>query len=162
MFIKKRFSVFSSRFYAFGFKVWKKYSYDLNIFFSKKRRILRWFQIRWKSFFLNVPKTVISKNVTKSLSLFPLLLMFVKLVLVHFFKTFSTDLKSAWNYVFFIPFLIFFKKICLNGHICIFWNLTLKPNAQKTTPKIKKRIKYCKSVLDLNFAPIKGSVFLIF
>jgi hypothetical protein len=38
----------------------------------------------------------------------------------------------------------------------------LKPNAQKTAQKIKKRIKYCTCVLDFNFAPIKGSVFFIF
>jgi hypothetical protein len=37
---------------------------------------------------------------------------------------------------------------------------TLKPNAQKRRQKSKKVLSKC--VLDLNVAPIKGSVFLVF
>ncbi len=60
--------------------------------------------------------------------------------------------------VFFISFRIFSKNICFQVILVLFQ--TLKSNAQKTALKIKKRIKKC--VLDLNFAPIKGSEFLIF
>jgi hypothetical protein len=65
----------------------------------KTRRISHIFQIHWK--IKKITKKVISKNVMEY-ALFLLLLMFVKLVLlitfwVHFLKSFSTYLKSAWN-----------------------------------------------------------------
>ncbi len=41
------------------------------------------------------------------------------LFLVHFFKTFSTDLKSAWNSAFFDIFFDFVKKNFFLGHISI-------------------------------------------
>jgi hypothetical protein len=57
---------------------------------------------------------------------------------VHFFKTFSTDSKSAWNSAFFDTFFDFFPKKFFIVILVLF--STLKPNAQKTAQKIKKRI----------------------
>jgi hypothetical protein len=42
--------------------------------------------------------------------------------LVRFFKTFSTDSKSAWNSAFFDTFLDFFKKKFFFGHNSTFSN----------------------------------------
>jgi len=58
--------------------------------------------------------------------------------LVHFLKTFSADLKLACNSAFFDTFF------------------DLKKMAQKS----KNILSKC--IIDLNFAPIKGSVFLNF
>ncbi len=72
-------------------------------------------------------------------ALFPLLLMFLKLILlITFFGAFfifSTDLKSAWNSVFFDTFFDFFKKYSF----FVFFP-TLKPDSQKTALKIIKCI----------------------
>ncbi len=76
---------------------------------------------------------------------------------MHFVKNISTDLKSAWNSAFF-DILFDFEKI---GFMVIFVLFqTLKQKAPKTAPKIKNLLSLC--VLDSNFAPIKGSVILIF
>jgi fluoride ion exporter CrcB/FEX len=65
--------------------------------------------------------------------------MLVKLVLlINFLGAFSLDLKSAWNSMFLIPFVIFFKKGFL-GHISTFSNL--EAERAKTAPEIKKLIK---------------------
>ena len=78
--------------------------------------------------------------------------------LVHFFTTFSTDSKSAWNSAFFDTFFVFFKKKFL-GHISTFFKLWSQTR-KKRLKKSKNVFRKC--VLDLNFAPIKGSVFFIF
>ncbi len=78
-------------------------------------------------------------------ALFSLLLMFVKLVLlitfflVHFFTTFSTDSKPAWNSAFFDTFFDFFKKIFFKGHVSTFFKLW--------SQTCKKRLKKSKKVL---------------
>ncbi len=63
-----KFFLFLAPFFgAFGFKVWKQYKYDQQIFFGKnkkgikKRRNLGWFQIRWKITQMHQNK-VISKS----------------------------------------------------------------------------------------------------
>ncbi len=126
----------------------------------KKRKISRWLRIRWKRFWKNAPIKLLAKTWWKH-ALFSLLLMFVKLVflitfLVHFLKTYSTDLKSAWNSAFFKIFSISKKKLSYEHFL-----KTLKPNTHKTAQKTKKNV-FCKCGLDLNFASIKGSVFFIF
>ncbi len=80
-------------------------------------------------------------------ALFPLLLMFVKLVLlitflVHFLNLFQQIWKKCEILRFFITFLIKKKKKKkkkIRSYWCFFQ--TLKPNAQKTAPKTKKHIK---------------------
>jgi hypothetical protein len=77
--------------------------------------------------------------------------MFVKVVLlVTFFGEFLN--------MFFDTFFDLKLKFLLRSYYYFFQ--TLKPNAQKMAPKIKNVSIKC--VLDLNFAPIKGSVFLTF
>ena len=79
--------------------------------------------------------------------------------LVHFFTTFSTDLKSAWNSAFFDTFFDYFKKINFFGHISTFfklWSQTRKKRLKKS------KNLFSKCVLDFNFVPIKESVFFIF
>ncbi len=78
---------------------------------------------------------------------------------VHFVTTFSTDSKSAWNSAFFDTFNDFFQKTFFLGHIGTFFKLW----SQMRKKRLKKsKNVFCKCVLDFNFAPIKGSVFLIF
>ncbi len=78
---------------------------------------------------------------------------------VHFFTTFSTDSKSAWNSAFFDTFFDFLKKKVFKGHNSTFFKLW-----RQTRKKRLKKSKnlFCKCVLDFNFAPIKGSVFFLF
>ncbi len=107
---------------------------------------------------------VISKNVTEKCTFFTFThvrqtCFAYSFFLVHFFKTFSTDSKSAWNSAFFDTFFDFVKKKFFLGHISTFfqlWNQTRKKRLKKS-----KNV-FCKCVLDFNFAPIKGSVFFIF
>jgi hypothetical protein len=130
----------------------------------QKRRISRWFRIRWKSFEKMYQNKVISKNVTEKCPFFTFIhvrqtCFAYNFFLVHFFTTFSTDSKSAWNSAFLTPFAIFFKKNIFLGHISTFfelWSQTRKKRLKKS-----KNV-FCKCVLDFNFAPIKGSVFFIF
>ncbi len=89
-------------------------------------------------------------------SLFPLLLMFVKLVslitflwiFVKIFNRFEISMKfCVFLYLFwFFPKNFFFKL----------WSQTRKTRRQKS----KNLLSKC--VLEFNFAPIKGSVLLIF
>ncbi len=68
--------------------------------------------------------------------------------LVHFFKTFSTYSKSAWNSAFFDPFFDFFKKNFFLGHISTFfklWSQTRKKRLKKS-----KNV-FCKCVLEIQF-----------
>jgi hypothetical protein len=119
---KKRFSVFLGRFLRICNKsVQKVLKRAKKLYGYQKRRILRCFRIRLKSFEKMHPKKVISKNVTELYALFSLLLMFVKLVLlvhflVHFFTTFPTDSKSAWNSAFFDIFFDFFQNFFFGSY----------------------------------------------
>ncbi len=129
----------------------------------KKRRMSRWFRIRWKSFEKVYQKKLLAKTWRKN-ALFSLLLMFVKLVLLitFFWCIFSQFFQRIRNQReilrFKTPFLIFQTKFIL-GHISTFFELWSQMR-KKTAQKIKKLIQKC--VLDFNFAPIKGSVFFIF
>ncbi len=129
----------------------------------QKRRISRWFRIRWKSFEKMYQKKVISKNVTERCTFF----MFTPVrqtcfaynfFVVHFFTTFSTDSKSAWNSAFLDTFFDFLKKKIL-GNISTFFKLWSQTRKKRLN---KSKNVFCKCVLDFNFAPIKGSVFFIF
>ena len=91
--------------------IWPKKRYQ-------KRRISRWFRIRWKSCKKMHQKKVTSKtsltNISKSEKSAYFRHIFANnFFWVHFFKTFSTDLKSAWNSAFFNIFMICFKQIFL-------------------------------------------------
>ncbi len=71
----------------------------------KKRRISRWFWIRWKSV-EKLPKKIISKNVADICTIFTFTRVrqtcfAYNFLLVHFLKTFLTDYKSAWKSAFF-------------------------------------------------------------
>jgi hypothetical protein len=90
-----------------------------------------------------------------SSNLFVLLITFF----CKFFKPFSTDLKSAWNAVFwYISWFFQKKKNCL-GHNSISFKISCQ-TPKKWRQKSKNILRKC--VLEFNFAPIKGSVFLIF
>jgi hypothetical protein len=142
---------------------------EINIFYClllllnvgiKKRRISRWFRIRWKRFKKMHTKKLLA-NIWRKNALFWLLLIIVKLVLLitffcTFFTTFSTDSKSAWNSAFFDIFYDLEKNW---GHISTFWKLWSQ--IRKKRLKKSKNI-VCKCVLDFNFAAIKGPVFFIF
>ena len=96
----------------------------------KKRRISRWFWIRWKSCEKMHQKKVISKTSLTTMSKSEKSAFFRHVFannffMVHFFKTFSTDSKSAWNSAFFDTFFDFFKKIFL-GHNSTFFELWLQ------------------------------------
>ncbi len=68
-----------------------------------------------------------------------------------FFKTFSTDLKSAWNSAFFDTFHDLKKKKFL-GHISTFFKLWL----QMRRKRLKKReIFFYECVLEFDYATIK-------
>ncbi len=97
-------------------KIWPKQIFFFFLFEKgvKKRRISRWFQIRWKSFEKMYKKKVISKNVTEKCTFFTFThvrqtCFAYNFYLVHFFTTFSTDSKSAWNSAFFDTFFDFFE-----------------------------------------------------
>jgi hypothetical protein len=79
-----------------------------------------------KKFYKIVPKKVFSKNVTEICTFSTVThvrqpFFLLKLFLVHFLKTFSTDFKPAWNYAFFDTFYYLVKKIIL-GQIHTFLN----------------------------------------
>ncbi len=111
------FFIFWAVFCAFGFKVFKEFYYDpKKVFFEKIKKplISCWFRICWKIWKKCTKKKLSAKKVWRTwvkvkkghISVTFLLITF----LVHFFKTFSTDSKSAWNSAFLIPILNFEKK----------------------------------------------------
>ncbi len=117
--------------------IWPK-----NFFFEKiekgvkKRRISRWFRIRWKSCEKMHQKKVIGKtsltNMSKSeKSAFFRHVFANNFFWVNFFKTFSTDSKSAWNSAFFDTFSEFFKKYFFLGHISTFFELWLQMSRKR-------------------------------
>jgi hypothetical protein len=97
--------------------------------------------------FKKCTKIVINKNVME-ICTFPLLLIFVKLVLPITF--FSTFLKNFFK-VFDLSFLILSKKI-FTVILVLFSNF----EARHTETATKSKNVLSKYVLDLNFAPIKG------
>ncbi len=110
---------------AFGFKVWKKYKYDLKKFF--------WWQNRKRcqktqNFTLmeNVEKCTQKKLYAKQVWRTWVKVFANNFFLVHFFKTFSTDSKSAWNFAFFDTFFDFVTQKIFLGHICTFFELWLQ------------------------------------
>ncbi len=144
---------------AFGFKVWKSTNMTFKKFFCKnqKRCQKRWFRIRWKSCEKVHQKKVISKksltNMSKSeKSAFYRHVFANNYFLVHFFKTFSTDSKSAWNSAFFDTFSDFFKKFFFRSY-CTFLNFDCKcaGNGSK-----KRKIFFYECILEFNYATIKG------
>jgi hypothetical protein len=76
----------------------------------KKRRISGWFQIRWKIFYKMHQKKFLAKR-DENMHFFTFTHVsqtcFAYNFLWIFIKTFSTDLKSAWNSASFGPFSIF-------------------------------------------------------
>jgi hypothetical protein len=83
-------------------------------------------------------KKVISKNVTE-ICTFPLLLMFVKLVLLlivlcAFLKNFLNGFEFSMKFCVFDTFFNFFKKNLFRS--CLYFFQTLKPNTQKTAPNL--------------------------
>ncbi len=91
-----------------------------------------------EKFVKNLPKKVIRKMWGKY-ALFLLLLMFIKLVFLitfwgEFFWDFSTDLKTSWNFAFFISFLTF-SKLVFFVILVLFTKFEAK--RAKTAPKIK-------------------------
>jgi hypothetical protein len=119
----------------------------------KKRKISRWFRIRWKSFEKCTKKKLLAKTWRKN-ALFSLLLMFVKLVLLitFFWCIFSQLFQRIRNQReilrFLTPFSIFFKTKIFLGHFSTFfklWNQTRRKRLKKS------KNLFSKCVLDFNF-----------
>jgi hypothetical protein len=94
----------------------------------KKCRISHWFRIRWKNCEKMHKKKVISKTslTNMSKSEFFRYVFATNFFLVHFFKTFSTDLKSAWNCTFFDTFFDLNKKNIFKVILVLFSNFDCK------------------------------------
>ncbi len=73
----------------------------------------------------------------------------------HFVKTFSMDLKSSWNSVFFVTFFVKNFLVHIRSFLKL-WSQTRKKQRQKS-----KNIS-SKCGPNLNFAPVKGSAFFFF
>ncbi len=73
--------------------------------------------------------------------------------LLHFFKTLSTDSKSAWNSAFFDTHIKFLKKNFILFLLALFLNFDCKcaGNGSK-----KQKICFYECVLEFNYATIKG------
>ncbi len=103
-------------------------------------------------------KKVISKNVTEKCTFFTFshvrqTCFAYNFFVVHFFTTFSTDSKSAWNFAFFDNFFDFFQKKILKVILVLFSNLEAK-RARNGLKKSKNVFSKC--VLDFNLHPSKG------
>ncbi len=133
---KKRFSIFLSRFLRIcNQSVQKVLIKEKNVIMKKfnlgikKRRISRWFRIRWKSFEKMHPKKVISKNVTE--------------ICTFFTFTYVRQTCFACNF-FWCIFLQVFQRIRNQREILRFlisflhFLQTLKPNAQQNGSKNQK------------------------
>ncbi len=103
--------IFDAFYCAFGFKVWKKYNYDL-IFFYQKR-----YQKTQNCMLISNPLKKFLKNSPK-INFFtkPVWRTWVKVGKVHIFVTFSL-----------IIFLVHFKKLLqwILNQFCVFWYLSL-------------------------------------
>ncbi len=102
----------------------------------KKRRFSRWFRIRWKSCKKCTKKSYQRKSWTNmskkwKKAFFPS--HFCYLFMVHFFITFSTDSKSAWNSAFFDTHIEFCSKKIFLLLLALFLDFDCKcaGNAQK-------------------------------
>jgi hypothetical protein len=146
MFIKKGFPFFAPFLHLWLQSLKKVLIWPKKIIFEKNRKRYQKTQNftlisnPLKNFQKNVPKKVIRRNVAKicTFSTFTHVRQtcFVYNFFVNFLKTFSTDLKSAWNSACFIPFM-FKKKIKVI--FLLFSNFEAK--RKKTAPKKKKRSK---------------------
>jgi hypothetical protein len=111
-----------------------------------------------KKLLKNAPKKVKSKtsltNMTKSeISAFFRHVFANNFFLGHFFKTFSTDSKSAWNSAFFYTFLIKKNIYIFLGHITTFFKLWLKMRRERL--KKTENLFFYECVLEFNYATIK-------
>jgi hypothetical protein len=82
-----------------------------------------------------------------------------------FFNKFFNGFEISMKFCVFQHLFLIKKKEVVLGHISRYFFQTLKPNAaQKNQNNGSKKSKnvISKCVLDLNFAPVKGSVFFIF
>ncbi len=106
----------------------------------KKRRISRWFQIRWKNCKKMYQKKVTRKasltNMSKSEKSAYFRHVFANnFFWVHFFQTFSTESKSAWNSAFFDTYIEFFNKkifFALISTFCTLWLQMRRKRLKKT------------------------------
>ncbi len=158
--------IFWAVFCAIGFKVWKKYQYDLKKkFFEKikkgvkKRRISRWFRIRWKICKKMHQKKVISKtsltNMSKSektvhISVTFTLITFFWLIFLKLFQRIRNQRKIQR---FLIPIWNFWKIFFFLLFLALFVNFDCKcaGNGSK-----KRKIFFYECVLEFNYATIKG------
>ncbi len=97
----------------------------------KKRRISRWFRIRWKSCEKIYQKKVISKNVTEKCTFF----------------TFNHVRQTCFAYNFFHNF---FNGFEISVKICVFWQLY----RLKKKKKILGHISFFKSIFLINIVTI--------
>ncbi len=130
-----------------------------NDFNNNKRRISRWFRIRWKCFEKMNPKKVISKNVMEICTFFTFTHVCQTCFASNFFwfiflRLFQRIRNQRDN----LRFLISYLKKKNWGHIITFCKLWSQMG--KNSSKNQKNV-FCKCILDFNFAPIKGSVFFI-
>ncbi len=112
-----------------------KFSKSANM--TQKSRISRWFWIRWKSC-KNAQKSFKQNKLTnmrKSEKSAYFRHVFANNFFVHFFKTFSTDYKSAWNSTFLIPVLNFKKQTIF----LLFWALFVNFDSKCAGNGSKKR-----------------------
>ncbi len=132
--------------------IWPKKKFFGNIRKDiKNRRISRWFRIRWKSCKKNATKQVISKKILTNMSkkwkkgLFSVTFLLITFFMVYFFKTISTDSKSAWNSAFFDTHIEFFHKKISLFLLALFVNFDCKcaGNGSK-----KRKIFFYECVLE--------------
>ncbi len=88
-----------------------------------------------KKFWKNAPKKVITKNVTDICTFFPFTYALQTCFACNFFELIF---YKFFNEILLFCYIFDWKKK-FGGHISFFFR-TLKPNAQKTAQKIKKRI----------------------
>ncbi len=103
-------------------------------------------------------KKVISKNVTEKCTFFTFThvrqtCFGYNFFLVHFFTTFSTDSKSAWNSVFFDTFFDFFQKNLFQVILVLFLNFEAK-RARNGSKNQKTYLVNVSQILSLH--PSKG------
>ncbi len=157
--------IFWAVFCAFGFKVWKKYLYCMtfNKFFLekieegvKKRRISRWFWIRWKSCEKMHQKKVIRKTSLTNRSKSEKVHFSVTFLLITFFRAFFQNCFNRFEIS--VKFWVFWhlfrlkKKNILRSYLYFFQ--TLIANSQETAQKTENHFYEC--ILEFNYATIKG------
>ncbi len=115
---------------------------ETNFFFKnsimgfKKRRISRWFQIRWKSVTKLYRKKVLA-NVTEMCTFSTFTHVHQTCFFIPFFGAFLKKFQLIWNQHEILRFLTPFLIENFFCHISTFFKLCSQ-NAQNTAPKIKK------------------------